>query len=364
MSRVILEEVWKLRTDPFYPEVDSAGAAIPPAALERSLDPTLDQRVVQLYFDIYDWSYSSLVGKISSQEVLEVFPERRTRQSDEAFMILMSGCRESGLNSLANLILQKIKLADHAIPLVVEVELEGREKARNVATVVKRTIAKLKLEWKNHPGLSEKVKHMEAEWESARKEEEGNKSATYSDLFQTFRDTLKPLTQPLVLKIISGGDNDSWLRIYNSVKRTFEYVIIMTGDLAYAKTCYTSMSTQSQNVAWIQALSLDSKKAHEFLKQRLSTGRVLGASLPATHTLMPFMASAIAALYEPGSAGPRNAVISHPVGWLRRTFYRALNDRLKTLAQAAAPLDTLDPDATLIGPAEIRQAREALNQRI
>ena len=123
----ILETIWKLRTDPFYPEIDSNGNPIPPEAVNKSLNPLVDDRVVPFYFDVYDWTASDLVRDLSKQHALCTFPTSRTLPGS-GLLMLISGSRETGLDSLANLLLHKIKLtADGKALLIVDVELEGRE---------------------------------------------------------------------------------------------------------------------------------------------------------------------------------------------------------------------------------------------
>jgi hypothetical protein len=366
MSEEILRQLWKLRNDPFFPTLDAAGTALRPDALKRSLNPLLDARVLPFYFDIYDWNFSTLARDISPTKGLVSFPDPRTQPSDSAFMFLLLGCRESGLDSLANLILLKIKeVASGLEPLIVEVELAGREKAKNVATVAKLLLETLRNEGDEPPGLEKAVKKMQAAWDREYERQQFNTNADYSDVFQSFRNQLKDLIiRPLVLKIIAGGDNDSWVRIHNAVKRTCSHVIVMTPDIAYAKTAYNSMSTQTQNVAWIRAVPLTRDKAQQFLQQRLSNERVSGAVLPPTRPLLPFLTEAIDVLYEPGSGEKRTEALAHPVGWLRRMLYRALRDRLDSLVAAGVAAAALDLETTLIGAEQMKQAAQLDAKRI
>jgi hypothetical protein len=132
-------------------------------------------------------------------------------------------------------------------------------------------------------------------------------------------------------------------------------MIVMTADPLYAKTAYDQMSAQNRNVAYIGALPLDCKKAHQFLLHRLARERISGAVLPQAGELMPFLKEAIDALFEPGSAEPRAGTITHPVGWLRRMLYRAWKDQLSALA-GSPDVAAIKLEATFIGPAEIRRA--------
>src|ERR1051325_2077444 len=108
MVREILEEVWKVRTGPFYPDVDASGTAIKKEAIERRLNPLIDDRVLPFYFDVYDWTSSNWIRDLSATLGLRVFPTPRTLPRAGALMVLISGSMETGLDSLANLVLHKI----------------------------------------------------------------------------------------------------------------------------------------------------------------------------------------------------------------------------------------------------------------
>ncbi len=368
MDAQILEQIWKLRTDPFYPAVDADGAAIKKEAIERSLNPLVDERVLPYYFDLYDWTSSQLVRELSSEAALKVFPTAKTLPQNAALMVLISGSMGTGRDSFANLVFHKIKLTAGQAPLVVDVPLDSRDKARNVATVAKRMIAKLKFDKPPHADAPEIVKQMQEEYDRARKEEEGRKDATYSDLFLSFRELLQPLAREIVLEITEGGDNDNWVRIYDSVKSCCSYVIVMTSDYPYAKTCYEAMIALNRNVAWIQVASLDQEKAYMYLASRLAAGRIAGAALPVDDALFPFTVKAIKALYQPGAGGAAAGPLTYPIGWLRRTLDQALTDQLEALGKkhaSAAPeaLAAIDPGTTRIGEAEMKKAWEKNNQK-
>ena len=288
MSQIVLQKVWKLRTDPFYPEVDVHGVAIPKGAIERSLDPLVDERAVNLYFDIYDWTSSHLVRELSMQDVLRVFPTERTLRQNGALMVMMSGAMESGLDSLANLILHKIRLTTGRIPIVVDGILDSKDKVRNVAYIGRRIFTKLKLDKSLPAEAADIAKSMAEEYERVRKEEENRKDATFSELFQSYGELLAPLGRKLVIKIANGGDNDSWGHIYTSAKSCCSFMVIMTSDEGYAKTCYDSMISGSGNVAWIKAVPLDRSKAAEYLAHQLAFKRIPGTSLPLVDSLLPF----------------------------------------------------------------------------
>jgi len=360
----VLEKLWKLRTDPFYPEVGRDGAPLRKEAFESSLNPLIDERVGPLYFDVYDWSSSALLCGLTAEGDIQVFPDSRTLRGNSALMVIVSGAMETGLDSLVNLILHKIHQKSKQPPIVVDVSLDGRDKARNVLSVARRIVAKFRLEAAAIPGGAEAASQMATEYERIRKEEEGRPDAAYSDLFQTFRDLLQPIARPIVVKIVEGGDNDSWVRIYEAAKSCCSSIIVMTADSLYAKTCYNAMI--GRNVAWIKAVALNEKRCAEFLAKRLAAERLVDRLAPLDEQLWPFTLAAIKELYRPGSAGAGDGELRHPVGWLRRTLYKAFRDHALAIGAryprlSPAELAPVDPATITIGASEMSQVRAKMN---
>src|SRR5262245_3691359 len=105
MADPILEKLWKLRNDPFYPEVGNDGQPLRKEAFESTLNPLIDERVRPLYFDVYDWTSSELLRDLTADRDIQVFPTPRTLRGNSALMVIVSGAMETGLDSLVNLIL-------------------------------------------------------------------------------------------------------------------------------------------------------------------------------------------------------------------------------------------------------------------
>ena len=367
-NQIVLQNVWRLRTDPFYPEVDEVGVPIAKKAVERSLDPLVDERVVNFYFDVYDWTASHLVRDLSMQDALRIFPTERTLRQNGGLMVIMSGAMESGLDSLANLVLHKIRLTIGHMPIIVDGTLDSKDKVRNVAYIARRIFTKLNLDKSLPDTAGDIAKRMAEEYERVRKVEENRKDATYSELFESYHELLAPLDRKLVIKIANGGENDSWVRIYESSRSCCSFMIIMTSDEGYAKTCYESMIARNGNVAWIKAVPLDRRKAAEYLAHQLTFKRIPGAAMQPVEALLPFTSSAVDSLYEPGATGALRDTLTYPIGWLRRTFYQAFADQLEAVARTYAnatpgALAAIDPLSTCIGVKEMRLAREKLNHR-
>src|SRR4051794_29118131 len=123
-------EVWNLRTFPFYPEKDATGRPIKKKALVKSLDPLTDEAVLPLYYDLYDWTASRLIGRLSAGEGLGTFPTEQILSGDTPLLVIASGAGQTGLDSLANLILYKIRTASGQQPLLCDIPLESRDQRR------------------------------------------------------------------------------------------------------------------------------------------------------------------------------------------------------------------------------------------
>src|SRR5262245_61591385 len=95
-----------LRTHPFWPDRDSAGKPMPEMLWKKALDPRLDLRLQQYYFDVYEWKESKdLVGPLGNGD-LTTFP-RRDDLADHGPALILISSREgqTGRTSLANLVL-------------------------------------------------------------------------------------------------------------------------------------------------------------------------------------------------------------------------------------------------------------------
>jgi len=367
-----MDEIWKLLTDPFYPHLGQDGQALPREALERDLRPLVDKRVLPIYFDVYDWTSSALLCGLSPKDALSTFPTARTLPSDAALLVIISGARQTGSDSLANLILYKLSCQTERKLLECEVALETRDRARNTAAVARAIIDAVDglLDGPDPPPNTQTiVDRMRNRYDRSRKEHEVQKDATYSDVFNFFSKVMAPLNKVLAIKITQGGDHDSWARILESVNKCASYVIVTTPEPAYAKTCYEALSTRGQNVTWIRTRPLGLAKARDFVKSRLDYARKLAGAAPSPiDDIFPFSSESIAALYEPGAAAAgRGGPVEFPVGWIRQTLFKALADKKDSLDRiragtTTAAISSIDPRQTTIGAADVARARDALNR--
>ena len=365
---MVHRSLWQLRNDPFYPEVDANGDAYPRAAAERSLNPTIDPRVTEFYFDVYDWRCGELLGGISHPDGLKRFPSERTLASDSPLLVLISGGRQTGLDSLANLILHKVRLVSTSLPIVVDVVLESRDKEKNLAAVARSIIDAIEFLDPPLPGVDAIVKRLEERYQRLLDDVDSTRGGGFSELFQVLKRILAPLNRGIVIRVLKGGDDVSWARIQESVSGCCSHVIVMTSDTPYAKTCYTATVSQQQNVAWVQAEPLDRNKTLQYLEMRIKAERIKPIEDDTISSCFPFTTEAVDALFEPGSAGSPERGVRHPVGWIRRALHQALSDRVATIRESypaanAMTLSQIDPGLAVIGPAQVRAAFDKLNGR-
>ena len=316
----------QLRTDPFYPGVDTQDNPILPAALERSLNPLVDVRVLHLYFDIYDWTASALLNGISGQGTINVFPNSRTLPADAPLLVIMTGQRDTGLDSLANLVVHQIKTTSAKDPLVCDVVLEGRDKNINLEAVAIRMMDVVQYHQPALPNGKSLAQEMRERYDRPYK-------GTPAQIFQAFGNILKPLNRELIIKIDKGGDSDSWARVYEAVRGCCSWVLVLTPECAYSRTCYNALTNQGQNVSWIRALPLDQNQARLYVERRVAAGRLSGQKPPQGFELFPFTDAAIATLYEPGQTAGGQP-LKHPIGWLRKTLHKAIEDQIAKSARS------------------------------
>ena len=359
----IREAVWKLRADPFYPDVGPDGKPMPPTAIDKTLNPLADPRVMPLYFDVYDWTKSKLACELSQEHVLVTFPTSRSLPGS-GVMFLISGARDTGMDSLANLILYKISLTQAGqLPLLIDVELPGRDKSANVLTVAREIINEIRFGDSNLPDKATIGPLMQAEYDRVSKEQAGKKDAVYTELFRIFQKLLKPSGRPMVIKLSGSGDHDSWIRVHESVRSCCNYVIVLTEDKLFAQTCYDAMIGNSLNITWIGTQELDRTRAERYVAHRLACERATAMA-----GTLPFTNDAFTALYEPGIQVAPGAPLVYPVGWLRRGLHAVLNAHMAELARKHSQADdaalaALDIGMTAIGRPELLRFRDLFNRR-
>lgn len=365
MKELIRKYCWNLRADPFYPEIGPDSAPLSLDAYERDLNPKLDSRVLSLFFDVYEWKDSVLIGDISPKDGLQRFPDAHTLRADAPLMVIASGAGQTGLNSLANLVVFKAEQAWGREALQCRVQLGGRDALQNLPVTATRLIHTVKYVVKDNDMANE----MKECLNDALQLPLGDSDTSYRNIFETFGTILQPLKRKVFIWIYGGGDPDSWGRIYQCVRDCADCVIVTTPFGAAARTCYQALSTSSANanVCWVRAKPLDRVKTHEFVKARLKDVR-LGAASPGV-PLLPFTADAIDALFERGSAalsGGAPAELEFPIGWIRQTLHRVIVDRIEELQNANPGADTatlaaMPANAIAINAAMVKRARDKLN---
>ena len=93
--------------------------------------------VLHYYFDVYDWRESLLIRGVSREDALMTFPQPGDLAGDPTLLVMISGNSQTGRDSLANLVVHKIKRATNEKPVVVSVRLgfDAKSNALNTATL-------------------------------------------------------------------------------------------------------------------------------------------------------------------------------------------------------------------------------------
>jgi hypothetical protein len=356
MGAAILQHLWNLRTNPFSPAMDSNGVPLVNEAFRATLKPALDQRVIEHYFDVYDWSASPIIREFA--ELGDCFPSVEEFEG-EAVFVLISGLKQTGRDSLANLLLHRIQSLVAQPPIVVDVKLPGRDKAQNLNRVAHAILMRLSFGGEAGADKQTVVASLEREYSRATEQEARVKHPTYANCFAAYQEILRPLARNIILRIVEGGDHDNWKLIYESARQCCSWVVVLTDEPVYAEACYNAMSSD-RRISWIQAQRLDHAMAERFLRARLDKYR-----FRPDMSLHPFAEATLDVLFAPGThPDRRRGAVVHPIGWLRKSLNAALEDRLRQL-EAAIPddkaLGRITPEQASISSEGVKAVRERLN---
>lgn len=362
-------KLWNLRTHPFSPQVDAQGkpfvdpSGAPPKRefWLNPLDPKIDGRFINFYFDFYDWQYSNLIHRISRQAIFEKFPSNSDLKEPKSLLIIIHGYDGMGRESLRNLILHKIRIESGAEPILVEAELASIDHAETVKTIARNF-------WDAYEDANMKsptrTDLKEIYEEETKDPPPKGSDSPYQNLFGRMNRKIRKVAPqvPTVLllqpRYKTGGDiYDTWQAIYNSTHPLFQYIIIVTANPNDAKTCNTQFTANGKNVALIVLRFLKQQDARDYLETRLEQERVGPPPVPSP--LAPFTEEALKELFEPGAAVDKKAYSpDFNIAELNRTFICALDYHLCWLQQQ--DITTLKPEHLLIGRETISEVRRII----
>lgn len=305
--------LWKLRTNPIAPSVDADGQPLDPALLHDTLDPCRDARLVRYYFDHYDWSWSRSFARLSRQHVFQQF----NPPSDDPLLVVICGSGRTGRRSLANLILYKIHQHAGKAPLVVDVELPGRNQPENVKACAQLFI----FAYARDHSTPARADLLAIYTQQTQGRPTGDRSY-YATLFQILRQEIRPhCDRPIVLRVTGGDHYDTWETLYNSTRSLFSYVIVTTSYERYVAACRNALPDR---INVVRAGALDCTTATAFLRERLADERIPGA--PAA--LAPFSEEALDELFREGAVGQS---VKLDIGYVKRILRHALEAHVEQL---------------------------------
>lgn len=346
-------DVWKLRTHPFRHPMDEAGTLLPEKALFATLNPGADQRLLRLYFNLYNWEKSAVVSGLDREKVLSKFPDEVSLKESNGILILIAGGKFEGRESLQNLILHKINL-NHAAnpPLLIKAPLDGLNQVQNVSLIARNFVRRIKREINDdeYKDLNELVQTELSAGTSGT-------NSVFANLFVQLHDTvIEYYEKPFVL-LLSGGDHyDTWETVYNSTRTLFQYIIVVTNDQTEAES--TAKHLPNNSVAVIKAQKLDLQKTKRYLQARLSDER----TEPMTNefALAPFGDEALQTLFAPGSQFVPNQSVQLPIGRLNKILSQIIDLQMEEVLRIAQEQskrpDQLDLKDTLVLSKTVLQA--------
>jgi hypothetical protein len=379
MSEVLNQ--WKLRTHPFRPSIDPEGKPFPEVKqlvtkdfLLGTLDPKLDERFINFYYDFYGWSQDQLIYGISrgDKNLLKKFPKESDLKEPKSILIINQGLEGHGLKSLRNLILHKIRLEAGAEPILVKLKLDGRNHPENVKAVARNFRDSYEDAGQTQPTTEQLEKIYDQETAGPAT---GAQSA-YQNLFTRTNERVRKFCQnPFVLLLECGvgsaGDSyDAWQVLYNSTSPLFQYIFVITTNLDNARTANAIFLRDEKNVAFIISRDLGLDDAREYLRAKLAGERAV--PVQEVESLIPFTEKALEELFLPGQAAIEQAGAPDPgqapaaakkieerrfkIFELNRTFVYAFDYLANLIEQQQQPKNAL------IGPETISAVRDLINQ--
>jgi len=350
-----------LRTHPLAPDVGGDGQPLDPKLVERPLDPKVDGRLLSYYFDVYDWTSASQLGGFGAAEGLKSMPVRGDAPGAMPVLILVSGPSESGRSSLANLLVFEIAKACAAEPFVCPIAFDSYNQAECCLAMANAFIDRIELTTEIDPAPLWKL------YEREKGNPGSGPNSKYKQIFGSLALRVRPqLKRPVVFFVDRSPieSYDLWACAYNSVADLADYIIIQTGRSAFARTCREQFGDKSMAVH-VESRPLTLALARAYLKGRVTAER--GKAMPVTgNPLWPFSESALTALYEPGTTR-RDIEVQHPIGLLRRTLERAVNEQiaeleLKVMKTGENVLLELTDDDLEIDDAVVKRVRDKMNR--
>jgi hypothetical protein len=310
--------LWDLRTSPLSPTADADGQPLDPSLVQGTLDPSRDARLVRYYFDHYEWSGSRHFVHLSKDHAFEEF-----NPSADALLVMIAGGANHGRRSLANLMLYKIGQQAGESPLVIDVELQGRNQPENVKACAQLFI----FAYTRDPGARPTRADLLAIFEQQTKGKPTGDRACYATLFQILRQEIRPhFMRPIVLRVSGGDHYDTWETIYNSTRTLFSYIIVATSFESHVGACRKSLG---ERAAVVRAGGLDRAMTARFLEERIGHERRAPASTP---SLAPFSEEALDELFKAGAVGQP---VRLDIGYVKRVLRRALDTHVEHLAAYA-----------------------------
>jgi hypothetical protein len=338
----VLEKVWDLRTHPFSPSCDPLGRDLTFDA-SRSLDPSDHDRLLHLYFDIYNWDQSKNICQLSPTTGLSKFPnlENLVRDNDTQ-VVIISGRDTSGVQSMVNLIKYKAKQSNGEPPLMFSAPINihhetslGQMYAGWSQTIVQFFLDTYRFTGGNKENYDSLKEIFDEEKESLEKN-----SSLYLNLPQRIINIFRyrHKKRPIVFMIDFNQDlsYEHWSKISEIVNKFVNLLIITSRDPINASSFYSSMHKKIE-VVHIETSMLNLNKTRKYITKRLELYRV--NKKPSG--IVPFSEAALQRLFdETETTG--NTQPTHTIGWLNKRMRMAIDKQIQILTKYSQENDVTE----------------------
>ena len=357
MPDQILTDVYYLKSHPF------------PNIYRAPLNPRVDPAHANYYFDLYDWTRSSTVRKVSPQDPQYAFPDAGMLATPESILVLIAGSNQTGRESLRNLILHKFEQATlpaNRPPILTEIELEEG----NRADIIRQIASTFMWCYPANGMAAPTLDALQQVFANVTAGPAQGDQSYYSTLFNIWKMMIRAqgCTRPMVLSVSGLHKYNTLQVVFNSTRQLFKFIIATTDRPTDAETCRKLLADEKRIVELVGANRLDRAKAADYVRWRMREEREPDSPCD-DESLVPFCAEALDELYAEGPNLKAGETISWEVEFLNKTLRCALDEHYAELKEkmngpGPAVLNTLSAAERLIGPEHIRKARNAINNNV
>ncbi len=314
-----------LRDDPFFPSVAEDQKPIDPEVVVKDLQPHRDRRVLRYYFDIYEVKSSQPIGSFSKANGFSNFPSSNI---DSPPVLIVNGTKQSGCDSLVNLLLYQIgRGANHREPFVIRSRFLDFDKIATIKTLRQSMLSQMAM------GLHDLDASKVLEPYLKTDDSVGALAQSIQSVAAYFEKTLKG--RPVVVRIASVDDYALWTAAYVALKGSVNFILIETTRPDLARSALSAIKSSGGRAIIFSLRIITRDLAHAYVKERITAERAGTAATP----IFPFTLESIDYLFDEAAAQTSADAPQRTIGWLRDTLRYAFQEHLKEVDRDATSLE-------------------------